>query len=348
MADEGQIIIIKRIKKTHGGAHGGSWKVAYADFVTAMMAFFLLLWLLSSVNEEELRAVADYFSPTTTSKSESGAGGMLGGLTIGKGAMTSQGSAPNIETTVPPPTIGLGGDALTDIKEGGDEGSGEGDGGNSTGKSEIINKDPNMPSPKTDPKTDMNRATKLSEAEIIKANQSLEEKQFEKAAEIIQKTISASPELSKLSKNLMIDNTPEGLRIQIVDQDGQPMFASGSAEVLPHTRQLLDSVSKVISQLPEKIAVSGHTDSKPFPGNTNYDNWDLSVDRALSTQHVLIQSGFPENRIERISGKSSTDPLNPKDPLDPKNRRITIVLLRNSAPGATLSISTNQIKSTKQ
>jgi len=129
-----QAIIIKRVKKGHGAAHGGAWKVAYADFVTAMMAFFLLLWLLNAVTEEKLQGVADYFAPAAVSKSNSGAGAMLsGGATDGKGARSSNTSAPSANLSLPPPTIGQGGDAMTAPKDGDGGSDGKNDDGSSGG-----------------------------------------------------------------------------------------------------------------------------------------------------------------------------------------------------------------------
>ncbi|MBY0431329.1 MAG: hypothetical protein K2Q10_09035, partial [Rhodospirillales bacterium] len=193
-----QPIIIKRVKKGGHGHHGGAWKVAYADFVTAMMAFFLLLWLLNSVTQEQLLGIADYFAPTAMSKSTSGAGGILGGKTVGEGAMSSNATAPTLALSLPPPTIGSGGEDLTDPKEG------------------------------------------LSEKEFLEQMAEREQQQFEKAKEALEQAIKGIPELAKMANSLMVDNTPEGLRIQLVDSEGLAMFPSGSAQMYGYTRALID------------------------------------------------------------------------------------------------------------
>jgi chemotaxis protein MotB len=351
MAD-GKTIIIKRIKKGgHGGHHGGAWKVAYADFVTAMMAFFLLLWLLNAVTEEQLTGIADYFAPTTVSKSASGAGGMLGGQTVGQGAMSSQGTTPSFALALPPPTIGSGGDALTDPKEGGDEGNGPGQGGEApgTGGSAAGPKfDKDKAQDKADARSnspgEFDKAQSLSEQQIVQAEQAREEQQFQKAAAALKQAINSIPELKRLADSLMVDNTPEGLRIQIVDQEGLAMFPSGSPDMFGHTRALIDMVARVVKQLPEKISIAGYTDSTPFAGQSSYGNWELSADRALATRRALIASGVPADRVDRVVGKADTDPLDSKDPNAPRNRRITVVLLRDAPVGASVDVSSDQLK----
>jgi chemotaxis protein MotB len=331
---EQQPIIIKRIKKGHAAHHGGAWKVAYADFVTAMMAFFLLLWLLNAVTEEQLQGVADYFAPTTVSSSKSGAGGMLGGKVVGEGSMSSNGTTPSFTLSLPPPSIGQGGDALSEPKEGAEEGAGEGEGGNTPGGQQAQN-----------PGGGMEKAQGLTEAQIIKANAQREQQQFQRAQEALQKAMNSIPELSKLGNSLMVDNTPEGLCIQIVDQDGLAMFPKGSPDMYGHTRALLDMVSRVIKQLPEKIAISGHTDSVPFSSGSSYTNWELSADRALATRRTLLTSGVPADRVDRVVGRADTEPLNQDNAADPRNRRITIVLLRNTQPPPAVTVTPDAAKS---
>jgi chemotaxis protein MotB len=330
MAD--QPIIIKRIKKGHAAHHGGAWKVAYADFVTAMMAFFLLLGLLNAVTEEQLQGVADYFAPTTVSSSKSGAGGMLGGKVVGEGSMSSNGTTPSFTLSLPPPTIGQGGDALSEPKEGAEEGAGEGEGGAAPGKADAQGQQ---------------QAQALTEQQIIQANAQREQQQFDRAQDALQKAMNSIPELRKLADSLMVDNTPEGLRIQIVDQDGLAMFPRGSPDMFGHTRALLDMVARVVKQLPEKIAISGHTDSVPFPGGpgSGYTNWELSADRALATRRTLLTSGVPANRVDRVVGRADMDPLAPADPANARNRRITIVLLRDTQPPPTVTVSPEAAKS---
>lgn len=313
-----QPIIIKRIKKGAHGHHGGAWKVAYADFVTAMMAFFLLLWLLNAVTEEQLQGIADYFAPSTASTSQSGAGGMLGGTAVGQGAMSSTATTPSFSLSLPPPTIGQGGEAVTDPKEGGDDGGFQGQDGQAQG---------------------------LTEQQIIASNAQRENQRFDKAEEALKQAINSIPELRKLADSLMVDNTPEGLRIQIVDQDGLSMFPKGSSDMYGHTRAMLDLVGRVVKQLPEKISISGHTDAIPFQGQSNYGNWELSADRALATRRALLASGVPDARVDRVVGRGEIDPIVTEDPKNPRNRRITIVLLRQTQPPPTVNVAPDAARS---
>ncbi len=364
-----QPIIIKRIKKGHGGHHGGAWKVAYADFVTAMMAFFLLLWLLNAVTEEQLQGVADYFAPTSVSESTSGAGGMLGGKVVGEGAMSSNGTTPSFTLSLPPPTIGQGGDALTDPKEGG-QGEGEGvspDDNAGMGKKEGIGAGMHPgasqikgataaqgaggggsaqgPGSAAGGQSGQGKAVAMSEAEIIKANAEREQEQFNRAKQALNQAMNSIPELSKLGNSLMVDNTPEGLRIQIVDQEGLSMFPKGSPDMYGHTRALLELVGRVVKMLPEKIAISGYTDSTPFTSQGNYGNWELSADRALATRRALMDAGLPRGRIDRVEGRADTDPLVKSNPADPRNRRITVVLLRNNKEPTAVPMTSGAVKS---
>ncbi len=293
MADEagGQPIIIKKINKGGHAAHGGAWKIAYADFVTAMMAFFLLLWLLNSVTQEQLEGISNYFAPVSASTSTSGSGDILGGKTITEeGASESSTSRDSVSVDLPPPKAGKGSqENESDAESDSDSGS-------------------------------------ASEEALKQA----EEEQFEKAKEELEDTISGIPNMKRLQESLMIDNTPEGLRIQLVDQDGLAMFPSGSAEMFLHTRRLLELVAKVVANMPQQVSVSGHTDAVPFVSDTGYSNWELSDDRANSARRGLQQYGVPEKRFSRVVGKAATEPLLPDDPKNSRNRRLSIILLRGT------------------
>ena len=282
----GKTIIVKRIKKGGGGHHGGAWKVAYADFVTAMMAFFLLLWLLNAVTEEQLNGVADYFTPIAASTRESGAGGMLGGQAIGEGAAESR-TGSTAAVVLPPPSVGAGGDDMTDSNEG-----------------------------------------KASQEELDKAIAAKESKEFQQAATDLRRAISGIPELSPLASSLLIDNTPEGMRIQIIDQDKIDMFAPGSANIYPRAKELLAQVARVIKKLPNKISISGHTDPSTAVDPSGYTNWELSSDRALATRRALLEGGLDDRQIDKVIGRADKDPTDPKQPRSPRNRRVSIVLLR--------------------
>ncbi len=288
----GDTIVIKRIKKG-GGHHGGAWKVAYADFVTAMMAFFLLLWLLNVSTDEQLNAISNYFYPThpKVSDTKSGAGGVLGGLTVApQGAMSS---------TVQP---------LTQTSPTGTAGQGLG------------------PNKKTEKDTDSQKKETGDKAreEARKA----EEDRFKDAKKELEQALMDIPELAALADNLIVDVTPEGLRIQMVDDDKEPMFASGSAKMMQNARLLVGTITGIIVKLPNEISVRGHTDSTGYAPGAEYTNWELSADRANSTRKVLLEYGLPLERLNNVVGKADKEPLNAQDPYDPRNRRISFILLK--------------------
>jgi len=302
MAEEGQqqsqlptggAVIIKRVKKGgHGGHHGGAWKIAYADFVTAMMAFFLLLWLLNSVSQESLEGISNYFAPTAVSSSTSGSGQILGGKTISEeGVGTSNSSSSSVTMDLPPPRAGSGGEALQEAQD-------------------------------------------VTEDAARKALEQVENQQFEQAKEVIEQAIESAADLQQLKDSLLIDDTPEGLRIQIVDQDGLAMFPSGGSEMFPHTKRLLQLVSKVILSMPQQISVSGHTDAVRFTNSRGYSNWELSSDRANAARRELMANGVPYERVSRVVGKAETEPLKQDDPNDASNRRLSIILLRGTGEHA--------------
>ncbi|MBL4693060.1 MAG: flagellar motor protein MotB [Magnetovibrio sp.] len=286
MADQ-QSIVIKKIKKGGHSSHGGAWKIAYADFVTAMMAFFLLLWLLSSASQEQLEGISDYFAPTTASVSQSGSGKILGGTTIAvDGAMEDTVSRPQVTMDLPPPKAGSGGEAMQDAP-----------------------------------------VTAEQSAEIAKKE--AEDKQIKEAKDKLQEAINTLPEFQQMAKSLMVEDTPEGLRIQIVDQDGLAMFASGRASMFEHTQKIIALVASVVQKMPQNLAISGHTDAVPMSG-TEYTNWELSSDRANAARRFLIASGIPDSRIASVVGKAATEPLLADDPTNARNRRLSIVLLRGT------------------
>lgn len=294
MAEENERpIIIKKIKKGGHGHHGGAWKIAYADFVTAMMAFFMLLWLLGNTTEEQKQGIADYFSPVSVSASNSGSGQILGGRSIEDGgAMSTSASimVPIEDTTTLPP--GAGDEGEKDKKEGAEEQSEE------------------------------------EEAETELANQ--EENRFQAAEEELEEVISDLPSLAGISQHLVVDYTPEGMRIQVIDRDDRSMFQVGGKEPLAHTKEVLRTIAGVISKMPNRIKVSGHTDSSGRGAQIAYGNWELSSDRAQASRRVLNEAGLPHNRIFEVTGKADTEPFDPFDPRAAANRRITIILMREA------------------
>tara|TARA_B100000686_G_scaffold327900_1_gene387274 strand:+ start:775 stop:1776 length:1002 start_codon:yes stop_codon:yes gene_type:complete len=293
--DEKRPIIIKKVIKKSGGHHGGAWKVAYADFVTAMMAFFLLLWLLNVTTDEQKELISAYFSPTDPriSESTSGSGGVLGGTTmVSEGALTDD-NKPVIESPVSP--------------------SGEVRDAMNIEDSDLRN----------------------VEDDALNAEQARREAEsFREAEAELRQAIETVPELQALAQNLLVDMTPEGLRIQIVDQQGKPMFPSGGITPLPDAVKLMTLVSGVIQDMPNMISVRGHTDARPFSKNASYGNWELSADRANASRRVLLSAGLDTIRINNIMGKAARDPLIAEDPDSAQNRRISIILLKQSlVPG---------------
>jgi chemotaxis protein MotB len=296
----GGVTIIKKIKKGGGhGHHGGAWKVAYADFVTAMMAFFLLLWLLNVTTKDQKQGIAEYFSPRETiTIAQAGSGdGLMGGTTPDKEDSISQSSVP-FDMIVTNPTAG-------DADKEGQEQFAE------KGTAEFTEES-------------LDEVTK----EAIAAE--MEEKEFEAAQNELKQAMQKVPELIDLQDSLLIDQTPEGLRIQLVDQEQRSMFPSGSAIMADYTKKLIAVVAKVIAKMPNKIAVAGHTDATPYRPGATYTNWELSADRANASRRELLANGLTPDRIARVSGRADRELLDVNEPRSPRNRRISILLLREA------------------
>tara|TARA_R110002110_G_scaffold1284_7_gene5277 strand:- start:2376 stop:3404 length:1029 start_codon:yes stop_codon:yes gene_type:complete len=300
-ANELAPIIVKKVVKGGHGHHGGAWKVAYADFVTAMMAFFLLMWLLNATTEDQKQGISEYFSPSTVSNTTGGAGGLLGGAAVSSpGAMTSRTATPSVSLELRPTSGAQDGEA--DVEGGG----------------AVEDEDPD-------------KTANVSEEELKEELAKREEEAFQKAEAEIKQAIQETPELKDLQKHLVIDQTPEGLRIQIVDQEGKPMFASGSARMPKTTRTLLAKITQVVQKLPNKISLSGHTDATPFRGSRKgYGNWELSSNRALASRRVMVEAGLKMDKISHVTGKEATEPMIKDNPNDARNRRIAIVVLREA------------------
>jgi chemotaxis protein MotB len=293
MAVGDQPIVIKRIKRGGGGGHhGGAWKVAYADFVTAMMAFFLLMWLINTTSPEQKRGIADYFAPASVSQTTSGSGGILAGTALGNEGAKANGSQSIIS------------DASPDSRNPND------------GKSKDGAKS----------SADASANSQSSREELRKK----EEAAFASAAQSLKQALQDMPELAELSKNIIIDQTPEGLRIQLVDQEGRSMFNEGTAVPNERAKILLRAVAKIINQLPNRISIYGHTSASPGQGRKDERDWPLSANRADAARKILQGSGVDADRVYQVSGKATSEPLYPDDPTLPGNRRIAIVLLREA------------------
>jgi chemotaxis protein MotB len=362
MAEKPIIIIRKKKGGNHGGHHGGAWKVAYADFVTAMMSFFLLLWLLNVTTDIQRRGIADYFAPASISKSESGAAGVFAGesITSVSGAQISQYTPPTTDE-VTMATAGKGEEGDEDVK-GKDEAAGQGkspDDGKGAGKNQDNGlgegKTPDAakgagPSQDTANAANANGtnadnganagAASQAPSGLSKEDQAMaqamqnEEDAFSQAEQILKQAIEGNAEFREFANQIVIDRTPEGLRIQIVDRDKFSMFPSGGAIPYERARDLLRLVGKVIAHLPNNISVTGHTDSTPFTVGSPRDNWTLSTERANTSREELVAAGVSDGRIQRVVGLADRDPFVPADPKDPRNRRISIVLLRQAIPPA--------------
>ena len=284
-------IVIKKIKKGGGhGHHGGAWKVAYADFVTAMMAFFLLMWLINTTDPEQKRGIAEYFAPASVSQTTSGSGGILGGTSLGDDGAKGAGAMSVITQLAPEAPDNAPEDA---------------------GQSQNL--------------------AAASEEELREEIARREAAEFASAAESLRQAMQSMPELAELSKQLIIDQTPEGLRIQLVDQEGRSMFETNSARPNPRAQLLLRAVAKVVNQLPNRISITGHTSAQPGSNRaTAPADWALSSNRANASRLVLQGAGVDPDRVYQVSGKAGSDPLYPDDPTLAGNRRIAIVLLREA------------------
>jgi chemotaxis protein MotB len=288
-------IITKKIKKVSGGGHhGGAWKVAYADFVTAMMAFFLLMWLINTTSPEQRRGIAEFFAPASVSRVSSGAGGLLEGTSFAEDGVRQGHSAPVVSSSEPQYTSNASSETPADSQESGGQ-----------------------QSPTED---------SLSRARTLRENA-----EFSRAEIAIRQAMMDMPDVAELSRNVILEQTPEGLRIQIIDQEGRSMFEPGRAELNERARRLLGSISTVIAQLPNRLTLSGHTDASP-PGGRYSSNFELSAARANDARRVLAAEGIPSSRIYEVAGRADSEPMFTDDPTLPGNRRIAITLLREAPP----------------
>jgi chemotaxis protein MotB len=304
MANDG-VVIIKRIKKGgHEGHHGGAWKVAYADFVTAMMAFFLLMWLINTTTPEQKRGIADYFAAQSISQSSSGSGGVLGGTVLGQSSARAGGASSMTDKSPP-----------------------------STPSAPAHSKDDGT---KTATTTAANGQTPdqqvQSDDHLARTAPSSRDEQFASAAESIRQAMQEMPDIAALSRQVVMDQTPDGLRIQLVDQDGKPMFQPGSNQPLPYTKKLLRVIASIIDRLPNRISISGHTDAQAGEGPGGASNWELSAERANAAREIITEAGVSNDRIYEVAGKAGSEPLLPEDPNASANRRLSILLMKEAPP----------------
>ena len=283
MAEESQRpIVIRRKKQDAGGHHGGAWKIAYADFVTAMMAFFLLMWLLGSTTKGDLQGIADYFrNPLKVAQS--------GGSGVGDATSVIQGGGTDLTRQV------------GQVKKG-----------------ELP------PAHRKDKALDLKAAQEQLAREEAARLRELKAR--------LEALIESAPSLKQFRRQLLLDITSEGLRIQIVDEQNRPMFASGRAELQPYTREILREIARALNEVQNRIALSGHTDAMPYAGGEKgYSNWELSADRANASRRELIAGGLAEGKVLRVVGLASSVPIEAADPVAAINRRISIVVLNKKA-----------------
>jgi chemotaxis protein MotB len=275
--NENTTIIIKKIKKGGHGHHGGAWKVAYADFVTAMMAFFLLMWLINVSTDEQKEGIAEYFMPTFGVKGEVG-NDKSGGRSAIEGNRENEKSPPGI----------------------------------------VVGQVPQGETPEK-PET---------QAQI----QNEEDAQnFEDAKQEVKQAFEEDPNFRDFRDNIIVEQNPEGLKLQITDSDKYPMFDASSANLSQFGEQIMLRMAEVIKKMPNRISITGHTDATNYAPTENYTAWELSTDRANAARRFLIGKGdIGLTRVFKVQGMADQDLLLPNQPESPRNRRVTIILLRNS------------------
>lgn len=282
--DSTRPIVIKRKKVVAGGAHGGAWKIAYADFVTAMMAFFLLMWLLGSTAKGDLQGIADFFQNPLKLSQAGGSGS---------------------------------GDATSVLQGGGKDLTRQ--------SGQVKNGDVE--------KRKTTSFSKEAQAEF----QRKEQQRLEVLKADIEKMIEQSPQLAQFKKQMLLDLTSEGLRIQIVDEQNRPMFDISSDQLKPYTRDILRQIGKALNGVENRISLAGHTDAAQFAGGERgFSNWELSANRANASRRELVVGGMDDSKILRVVGLSSTVLFDKNDPLNPVNRRISIVVLNKRTEMAIL------------
>ncbi len=283
--DSAQPIIVKKIKKGGHAHHGGAWKVAFADFVTAMMAFFMLMWLMGSTTPEERAAISDYFQNPSAVQGPGGASTSM--IKLGK-------------------------------------------------MDEKIKQDANK---------DKDEAQEKKQENQKEVTEAQDKKNLDSLKSELEAAISQSDALKDFKDQLLLDITPEGLRIQIIDKENRPMFASGSANLQEYTQTILREIATIINKVPNHISLTGHTDATPFRSMRGYTNWELSAERANASRRALVAGGLSEDKVAKVVGLSSTVLFDKVDPRNPVNRRISLIVLNKAAEEAIQSESAAQVDS---
>ncbi|KQT35143.1 flagellar motor protein [Sphingomonas sp. Leaf412] len=280
-----KVIVVKKITVVAGGHHGGAWKVAYADFVTAMMAFFLLLWLLGATNEKQRKGIADYFAPTLLDNRSLGIGG--NGPAGGESVLSENKLGPKAGQANKQAIMIKAGSAGGPMQGFGDKGS----------------------------------------LRSSRAVQDEDRKNFAKLKAEVMRKIAATKALAKLGKHVRFTMTPDGMRIDLIDDADYSMFALGTTALESDASKLVGMVAAGIRETANPIMIRGHTDSVPFGDPRAMNNWMLASGRAEATRRRLALGGIPEARFNRIEGVADREPMIAKDPMDPRNRRVAVTLL---------------------
>ena len=308
-SDEQTIIIRRSEESEDHGHHGGAWKVAYADFMTAMMAFFLLLWILAASDEEKLRGLADYFSPSLSQSGGKGDGLLDGTVLAAEGVLSGTDGA---ATPVQLPSFGQENPLAVFDSRLRDE---------SPTPAEQV-----AAQAEAEAEAEAEAAAALDTLEMARAREAwaaAQDRLEQQIAEDIANTVG----LETLAEHLEFKRRDDGLEIQIVDRTGRSMFNSGSARIPERTRHLLEVVAGSLAELPNEITIAGHTDSLRFQNGGPYSNWELSADRANATRRGLVENGVNQLRITRISGLADTEPLDGISADAAENRRISIMVV---------------------
>ena len=290
------IIVIKKIQPGHGGAHGGAWKIALADMMTAMMAFFLLMWILGASNEQQRKSVADYFKPTSHSEVTmgklAGSDGLLGGRSIidPDGFPFSTKQTALLERVTP---RSQGGPTEND------------------------------PSPNSENARDSDNLSQAAKQKIV---EEADKTSFDKLEKDLNERMAQNPSLEKIQDQVKFVREKEGLRIEIIDKADFSMFSLGTTQLQPKAQALIQEISKSLADMPNQLSIRGHTDSVGFSNAQGRNNWSLSAERADATRQLLEKRGVDAKRFAKIDGVADTAPYNPNDPLDARNRRISITV----------------------
>ncbi|MET0281643.1 MAG: flagellar motor protein MotB [Steroidobacteraceae bacterium] len=300
MAEEKRPIIIKKKKVVAAGHHGGAWKVAYADFVTAMMAFFLVMWLVTSVSKEQRAAIFEYFKNPSMER--------------GASVKAAPGQAGPGGASTSPIDLGGGLDAPMSPTSG-QEGQ---------GTPEAID-----------------------DQQVQQQADEAEKRQLESLMEELREAIDKSQALQPFKDQLLLDITPEGLRIQIVDKQNRPMFDLGQTALKDYTVAILREVAKYLNTVPNRVSLSGHTDNKAYAGVGGYSNWELSADRANAARRALLSGGLAPEKLARVVGLASSVLFDRENPYNPINRRISIIVMTKGAEAQALSTDAPDVEAAR-